>query len=85
MNRIQYLENQISSADETDIEKKIALWDELINTTRIAIDKINQDELLKFLGEKSNDSVSDEAKKYANLLKFSNKLQLVYFDTLKGV
>ena len=61
--RIEYLESQIASCGETETEKKIGLWDELIGVTRTALAKINQDEVLKFLGEKNTDSVSDEAKK----------------------
>jgi tripeptidyl-peptidase-2 len=82
INRIQFLESQISAAGEADNEKKIALWDELLSTARIATEKINQDELLKFLGEKTNDSVTDEAKKYRILFKAFNQIHTILLFTI---
>jgi hypothetical protein len=68
LNRIQYLEQQInssSSSDSSSTESKIALWEEIISVSKLAIEKIDQNELLKYLGEKSSEAstLSDEVKK----------------------
>lgn len=69
VNRIQYLEHQISSLEndstESGLEKKISLYEDIVNVSKTGIENINQDELLKHLGEKNNDPsvTTDEIKK----------------------
>lgn len=61
LNRIQYLEQQIGS--NTDDDRKLALYDDIISLCKTGIDKINQNDLLKFLGEKHHDPLVEENKK----------------------
>jgi hypothetical protein len=62
LKRVEYLESQIAACGETDVEKKIGLWEEVFATMRTASTKINKDAVLKYLGEKNHD-LSDELKK----------------------
>ncbi|CAF0707859.1 unnamed protein product [Brachionus calyciflorus] len=62
INRIQYLEKKISNLAKNESEKKLALFNEIIELSKTALSKINLDSLLKFLGEKHHDS-NDETKK----------------------
>lgn len=60
LNRIQYLENQLTSSDN---EKKLSIYEEIIGLSGLALNKINQTELLKYLGEKHHDPAQEEHKK----------------------
>ena len=60
MNRITFLQQKVASAQD---EAKQGYCDSIIELAKIAIGKINQDELLKYLGEKQHEGLSDEAKK----------------------
>jgi hypothetical protein len=62
-NRIQYLEQQLSTLAPTETDKRISVCDEIIATSRLGLDKINQNDLLKYLGEKQHDPSVEENKK----------------------
>lgn len=61
INRIQYLEQQLSSLKNDDDKKKS--YEDIIGLSKLALEKINQNDLLKYLGEKTHDNLSDEGKK----------------------
>ena len=65
INRIQFLNQKLSTCQSEN--DKSTIHDEIIEVSKTAISKINQDDLLRFIGEKYHDSTSDETKKdYAN-------------------
>jgi hypothetical protein len=65
MNRIQFLLQKISTC-QNEVDKS-NVHDEIIHVSKTAISKIDQDDLLRFIGEKYHDSATDETKKeYAN-------------------
>ena len=59
MNRIQFL---LQKTCQNDIEKS-NVHEEIIDLSKTAIGKIDQNDLLRFIGEKYHDSTSDESKK----------------------
>lgn len=59
LNRIQYLTQSMQS----DPEKKILQHDEIISLSKMAIEKINQNDLLRYYGEKNHDPATDDKKK----------------------
>lgn len=61
INRIQYLEQQLSNM--TEVDRKLSIYDEIVGLSGLALGKINQNELLKFFGEKHHDPVNSENKK----------------------
>jgi len=64
LNRIQYLEQQFSSQKEENKPKARGYLEEIIRLSKLAIEKININELLKYIGEKIHDStMSQESKK----------------------
>lgn len=77
-NRIQYLEQQLSTLAPTETDKKISVYDEIIATSRLGLDKINQNDLLKYLGEKQHDPSVEENKKCG--ISFKIYLFLIYIN-----
>ncbi len=63
LNRVQYLQQKISTT-QNEIEKS-NLNDEVIELCKQAIDKIDQNDLLRYVGEKHHESNTDENKKYS--------------------
>lgn len=64
INRIQYLDQQLNSTSSViEVDRKLAIYDEIIALSGLALGKINQSELFKFFGEKHHDSSQDENKK----------------------
>jgi hypothetical protein len=64
LNRIQYLEQQFSSQKEENKVKARSYCEEILRLSKLAIEKININELLKYIGEKVHDStMSQESKK----------------------
>ncbi len=61
LNRIQYLAS--NSKTSNDQEKKCKNDDEIISLSRLALEKINQNDLLRYFGEKHHDPANDEHKK----------------------
>lgn len=61
MNRIQFLTQKMSTCNSLE---KSTIQDEIIDICKTAISKIDQTDLLRFIGEKYHDSVSDEVKKW---------------------
>lgn len=61
VNRIQFLQQKIASS-KNEVEK-LGLHEEIIELSRLSIDKIDQTDLLRYIGEKCHDSISDEMKK----------------------
>jgi len=63
LNRITYLQQQLGTAqNETD---KNGFNDEIIDLCKVAIDKIDQNELLRYFGEKYHES-EENKKDYEN-------------------
>jgi hypothetical protein len=64
LNRILYLEQQLQSKASTMTdEEKQKHYDEIIEMAKVALEKINQNELLKYFGEKYHEPAGDEVKK----------------------
>jgi hypothetical protein len=64
INRILYLEQQLQSKAATmSDEEKQKLYSEIIELAKVALEKINQNELLRYFGEKHHEPASDEIKK----------------------
>ena len=61
MNRIQFLNQKLASC-QNEIEKS-NFYEEIIELSKVAIGKIDQNDLLRYIGEKYHDSASDEVKK----------------------
>lgn len=61
LNRVTYLQQQLSSNPTEDIAK--AHQDEILELTKLAIGKVNQNDLFRFLGEKQHDPSTEELKK----------------------
>lgn len=62
LNRIQFLEKQIPTLNKEQSEKKIQYLNEIIDLAKTALEMIDHDALLKFLGKKHHES--DEEKKF---------------------
>jgi hypothetical protein len=62
VNRIQFLDQKLSAL-QNDPEKKNAYLDEILNLSKFALEKINQNDLLRYYGEKNHDPASDDSKK----------------------
>lgn len=63
VNRAQYLEQQLANLAKTDSEKRLKYLDEIIDVSRQGLNKINQNDVLKFFGEKQHDPQTEEKKK----------------------
>lgn len=63
INRIQFLELKVSNIPRKENNKKLALLDEILALSRTALEKINQNDLLRYVGEKHHDALLDDAKK----------------------
>ena len=62
INRIQFLDQKLSGL-QNDNEKKSSHLDEILSLSKLALDKINQNDLLRYYGEKHHDPSSDDKKK----------------------
>ena len=62
INFIQSLEKKISSLGKSEVEKKLAFHNEIVEISKFALNKIDQDALLKFLGEKHHETTDDRKK-----------------------
>jgi hypothetical protein len=60
LNRIQYLEQQLLLNDS---EKKMQTHEQIIELCQLGLEKINQNDLLRYFGEKTHDPALDESKK----------------------
>ena len=60
LNRINYLQQQAATI-QNETEKN-SVYDEIIELSKIAIDKIDQNDLLRYFGEKHHET--DENKKF---------------------
>ena len=68
INRIQYLEQQLAKESQQQAEKKHAIYEEIIGLSTLALGKINQADLLKYLGEKHHDPAQEDNKKYLSYI-----------------
>ena len=62
LNRIAYLQQQVAKPDATAAKRR-DLYEEIVNVSKLGLDKINCGELLRFFGEKQHDPATDEIKK----------------------
>ena len=63
INRIQYLEQLL--AESADKDKKCSLYKQIIELCKTGMEKINQNDLLRYFGEKTHDASLEESKKWA--------------------
>ena len=64
LNRIQYLQQKLSTTPNEN--EKSSLNEEIIELCKQAIGKIDQNDLLRYIGEKYHEAVTEETKKYFN-------------------
>ena len=61
VNHIQFLEQQFAAS--TDVVKRHSLCKQIIEMSKIGLEKINQNDLLRYFGEKNHDPALEESKK----------------------
>ena len=62
INRVKYLDQQVSSITD-DVKLKTQHLTQMIEISKLALGKINQNELLCYFGVKKHDTVNEELKK----------------------
>ncbi len=79
INRIQYLEQQFSALpSHSESEKKSSICKQIIELSKIGLEKINQNDLLRYFGEKNHDPSLEENKKFIFCLTLILKFNLIF-------
>ena len=60
LNRIVFLQQLINSTQNE--QEKLSIYDEIIDLSKTAIEKIDQNDLFRFFGQKNHDSAEDNKK-----------------------
>lgn len=77
INRIKYLENQLSLNTDNANQKQDYL-SQIIDLSKTALSKINQNDLFNFFGIKKHETANEELKKYEIILNSCQNVKVTF-------